>query len=109
MEFSGRASEEYYRFRSTQPTLTPINHEQTDFYAYLKNEGTKGVHTKGTNPNPVRALIFRDSFFSSLEPFVSPLFSEAEYHWKQFRAENKAYVLEYKPDIIMGISKNCNF
>ena len=87
--------------KSTRPTLTPIGHGQSDFYAYLKNEGTKGVHTKGTDSTLPRALIFRDSFFSSLEPFVSPLFSETEYHWKQFRAEDKEYVLEYKPDIII--------
>ena len=87
--------------RSTQITLTPVGRKPTDFYSYLKNAGRDGVHTKGATPALPRALIFRDSFFSALEPFVSPLFSEAEYVWKKFSEEDKKYVLEYKPDIII--------
>lgn len=87
--------------KSTQISMTPRNHSNTDFYSYVKNEGTNGILTKGTNNNLPKALIFRDSFFSALEPFTSPLFSEAEYKWKQFRDEDKDYILEYKPDIII--------
>ena len=57
--------------------------------------------TKGTDENLPRALIFRDSFFTALEPFASPLFSEAEYRWKNFSDEDKSSVLLYKPDIII--------
>ena len=87
--------------KSTQPILNPIGHDQSDFYIYLKNEGRDGVHTKGANPSLPRALIFRDSFFAALEPFVSPLFSEADYQWKQFDESCKEIVLNYKPDIII--------
>ena len=74
---------------------------RTEIENYLKNEGTNGVHTKGTNENLPRALIFRDSFFYALEPFISPMFSEAEYKWKQFNESDKEYILKYKPDIII--------
>lgn len=87
--------------KSTQVSMTPRNYSNTDFYSYVKNEGMNGILTKGTNNNLPKALIFRDSFFSALEPFTSPLFSEAEYKSKQFRDEDKEYILKYKPDIII--------
>lgn len=87
--------------KSTQIDFEAAGCELSDFYTYLKNEGRDGVHTKGMDENLPRALIFRDSFFTALEPFVSPLFSEAEYRWKNFSDEDKSSVLLYKPDIII--------
>ena len=87
--------------KSSCPTLSPIGKKNSDFYEYLKNEGRAGVHTKGTNENLPRALIFRDSFFSMLEPFTSPLFSESEYIWRNFRDSEKETILKYKPDILI--------
>lgn len=87
--------------KSTQVTLSPANQKIDNFYTYIRNEGRDGVHTKGADPTLPRAIIFRDSFFSALEPFVSPFFSEAEYHWRRFSEEDKDYVLQYKPDIII--------
>lgn len=86
----------------TVPVLEKVGDEK--FYTYLKNEYVDGVHTihtKGIDYNLPRALIFRDSFFTALEPFISPLFSEAEYLWKHFCEDDKDYVLQYKPDIII--------
>ena len=45
--------------------------------------------------------MFRDSFFTALEPFVSPLFSEVDYVWKDFTDSDKKRILEYKPDIVI--------
>ena len=87
--------------RSTQPRLTPAAHEAGELYTYLKNEEAKGVITEGRDRTLPRALVFRDSFFDILEPFVSPLFSHTEYIWKNFGDEDKAYVLEYRPDILI--------
>ena len=87
--------------KSTQPRLIPIGHDNADYYEYLKNEGVNYVNTKGSDKNLPRALIFRDSFFYALEPFISPLFSNAEYRGKPFSDEDKDYVLQYKPDIII--------
>lgn len=89
------------RSKSTQVILSPIGHTNKDFYSYISNNGREGVYTKGTDNKLPRALIYRDSFFVALEPFVSPLFSEAEYHWKKFEESDKDYVLKYKPDIII--------
>lgn len=89
------------RAKSTKVILSPSGCNTNDFYSYLNNGGRDGVHTKGTNNKLPRALIYRDSFFTALESFVSPFFSEAEYHWKPFEETDKDYVLEYKPDIII--------
>lgn len=70
-------------------------------YAYLKNEGRNGVRTVSEDKSLPRALVYRDSFFIALEPFISPLFSEAEYIWKRFGEEDKPHILEFKPDIII--------
>ena len=85
--------------KSTRPTLSPRNDEV--FYEYIKNAARDGVITKGKNKDLPRALIFRDSFFTALEPFTSPMFSEAEYIWREFRDSEKEYVLQYKPDVII--------
>lgn len=85
--------------KTTEVHVLPADGNQN--YTYLQNEGVQGVHTISQDKNLPRALIFRDSFFGALEPFTSPLFSEAEYIWKTFGDEDKARVLEFKPDIII--------
>lgn len=87
--------------KSTQVNFFPIGQNNEDLYTYIKNDGLNGIYTKGKNNKLPRALIYRDSFFIALEPFVSPLFSEAEYHWKSFEASDRDYVLKYRPDIII--------
>lgn len=50
----------------------------------------------------LKALIFRDSFFSALQPLISPYFKEARYVWKRpLFEELKQYVNEQKPDIVI--------
>ncbi len=86
---------------STLPVLLPATKQNSDYYTYLQNEDRKGVHTIGADKSLPRALIYRDSFFSALEPFTSPLFSEAEYRWNHFTDNDKEYVLQYKPDLLI--------
>lgn len=81
--------------------VAPDGSKLTDFYEYIKNDGRDGVHTLGTDKSLPRAIVFRDSFFSALEPFVSPLFSEAEYIWKDFTDADKEWILTYKPDVVV--------
>ena len=81
--------------------VTPDGAEFSDFYEYIKNEGRDGVQTRNKNVDLPRALVFRDSFFTALEPFVSPLFSEVDYVWKDFTDADKKRILEYKPDIVI--------
>jgi len=47
------------------------------------------------------AVIFRDSFFSALEPFTLCVFSRAEYIWHHFTSDDKARILTDKPDIVI--------
>ncbi len=87
--------------RSTLPTLSPVGAQNADFYEYIKNDGTNGVITHSKDTTLPRTLIFRDSFFSALEPFTSPLFSDAEYIGKRFNDGDKEYILNYQPDLII--------
>lgn len=79
----------------------PENSEWSDYYSYIKNDGRSGIITHSVNTDLPRALIFRDSFFTALQPFTSLIFSEAEYRWKQFTVEDKESILADKPDIII--------
>ena len=95
--------------------VTPDGAEFEDFYKYIMPEGCNvspisliitmpqlgSVHTYNKDSALPRALIFRDSFFNALGPFVSPLFSEVEYVWKDFTDADKERILEYKPDIVI--------
>lgn len=83
-------------------SATPATPSNGRGYIYLENEGLFGrLHTRGDNPALPRALFFRDSFCVALEPFLSPLFSEAEYLWHHFTDEDKEHVLEFKPDVVV--------
>ena len=86
-----------------KPDMSGVGGSYDDFHGSLRDvlHDVNGMVTKGANPSLPRALVFRDSFFRALEPFISPLFSETEYVWKQFRADDAERVLTYKPDIII--------
>lgn len=48
------------------------------------------------------ALVFRDSFFSLLEPFLSENFKEVVYVWKRYDQKNVEEILNYfTPDIVI--------
>lgn len=79
----------------------PKNSEWSNFYSYIKNDGRTEIITHSVNINLPKALVFRDSFFTALQPFTSLIFSEAEYRWKAFSAEDKEGILNNKPDIII--------
>ena len=95
--------------------VTPDGAEFEDFYKYIMPEGCNvspisliismpqfgSVRTYNKDSALPRALIFRDSFFNALEPFVSPLFSEVDYVRKDFMEADKERILEYKPDIVI--------
>ena len=87
--------------KSTQIKHTPKGHTNSEFYSFIPNNDINGLQTKGTDDKLPRALIYSDSFIGALEPFVSPLFSEIEYHWERFTESDKDYVLKYKPDIVI--------
>jgi hypothetical protein len=89
-----------------QRTIVEIEPEDgwESCYSYKKYEGDNGengIITENSNQDLPKALIFRDSFFKSLEPFTSSLFSRAEYIWRPFEQDDTGYILENKPDIII--------
>ncbi len=87
--------------RKTFVQFTPKGKSWTDRFAYVKNEGPRGVLTKNSDHSLPAAIIFRDSFFDVLVPFTSALFSRADYRWKMFDETDKQYILANKPDVII--------
>ena len=54
------------------------------------------------NKRNLRAVVFRDSFFVSLEPFLSENFSEVLYLWKEYDQQNlEELLVHFKPDIVI--------
>jgi alginate O-acetyltransferase complex protein AlgJ len=50
----------------------------------------------------LRAVVFRDSFFVSLEPFLSENFREVIYLWKDYDQKNLEEILiHFQPDIVI--------
>ncbi len=50
----------------------------------------------------LKAVVFRDSFFSNLEPFISENFKEVIYLWKDYDEKNVEELLStFNPDIII--------
>lgn len=87
--------------RDYDTAVKPIGGNWEEYYRGKKREGTGGVETINRNKALPKALVYRDSFCSSLEPFLSAQFSEAEYRWKMFTEEEKDYVKTYRPDIVI--------
>ena len=87
--------------KMTRVQYKPKGKNWTDVYSYIKNEGRKGITIEGKDKLLPSAIIFRDSFFTVLEPFTSTLFSKADYRWKMFDDTDKDYILANKPNIII--------
>jgi hypothetical protein len=86
--------------KRTIPVMRPVEGWER-YYRYTKNEEKDGIVTENTDIALSRAIIFRDSFFTALEPFISTLFSSAEYHVRWFTEQDKQAILQNKPDIII--------
>lgn len=81
---------------NTIVTITPQN-VSNPLYLFQRKEGRDFI-TIGANKSLPKALIYCDSFFVALHPFVSPLFSQAEYLWRKF---DKERLLQIKPDLLI--------
>lgn len=66
-------------------------------------KGKFGMLTKNKDNSLPTALIMRDSYFVTLEPFISSIFSEVEYVWTQPEKRNLRYLmnLSEKPDVFI--------
>jgi hypothetical protein len=75
------------------------------FFNYKENKILQGEYRTIVSENKVnnlpRIIIFGDSFFHNMQPFISCQFSALEYSWKIFEETDKDYILEMKPDIIV--------
>lgn len=58
--------------------------------------------TKGCKSKKLKAVVFRDSFFVSMQPFLSENFAEVIYLWQKYDQENMKEILKYfQPDIVI--------
>ena len=92
----GFAQEEMFR-------LDPLFERQTDPIgpharepAWCRAEWLRPIHPDPTLP---RAVIFHDSFFNEMIPFLSDHFSWAIYHWA-FKVDETLIAGE-KPDVVI--------
>jgi len=54
------------------------------------------------NKQNLRIMVFRDSFFNQIEPFISQNFAEVVYLWKDYDKKNISEIMKYyKPDIVI--------
>ncbi|MDR2618888.1 MAG: hypothetical protein LBC62_08470 [Treponema sp.] len=89
--------------KETKIAIEPESGWET-YYSYtIKEDVPIGEHvvTDGVDPALPRALIYRDSFFRAVQPYFSNDFSHAEYIWKILDENDKAYIREQKPDILI--------
>lgn len=87
--------------KSTRPVVKDGTHLYTDFFSVQKSDVPRRFHTVSKNENLPTAIVFRDSFGTALVPYLSTLFSRADYNWKFFSDDDKSYVLQEKPDIVV--------
>jgi len=79
----------------------PKKYQWSDIYSFVNfNNGNKTISINKNTLLP-KALIFHDSFFNTLQPFTSTMFSEAEYKNIFFEETDKEYILHSKPDLII--------
>lgn len=68
-------------------------------YKYLKNEGRNGVIVK--SKKSLKVLMFRDSFTSAMEPYISETFGDVEYIWDHNFNNYQNKIITEKPDIVI--------
>ena len=75
-------------------TCTPVNEQP-------KAKGTE-THTMVCDTQKLNAVIFRDSFFSALQPYFSRYFYRSTYIWEAMNYKSLAkYVEQERPDIVI--------
>ncbi|MCR5046956.1 MAG: hypothetical protein K6A42_10295 [Treponema sp.] len=91
------------RVKSSQIAMVPVNAVDSDYYdlRQISDEPGAALIATGKNKSLPTAMVFRDSFCIFLTQFLSPLFSRTEYYWRWFTEEDKALVLQNKPDLII--------
>jgi len=90
---------------STEVVFTPKGISWSDIFTEKilpKKVGSKqDMITTSSKGAPIKAVIFRDSFFIHLEPFVSSCFSNLYYKWKIMDESDKEFIIREKPDLVI--------
>ena len=68
----------------------------------LPNEPDRPSIIKKCQGKQLKAVVFRDSFFTALDPYFSENFSQVVYLWKSYDKKNMEEILKvFKPDIVI--------
>ena len=88
--------------------IVPSKGSSAYYNITYESKRTREIQAKSHDSSLPRALVFRDSFFISLIPFVSPLFSFIDYHWTKWDTNR---VLEAKPNLIIFemVERHCHY
>lgn len=94
----GNIKPEYYKGESIDYEFNPKQD-----YNYTKATLENGWFTTQIQDDSLpRAIIYRDSFFSAMQPFFSNHFSFVEYrHHKQLKKTDLDNIIEQKPDLVV--------
>jgi len=90
-------------YRAVEPFLQCGNKLPVDI-EFSMLDYTKEEHSFSTNcpQGELRAVVFRDSFFEALVPYISLNFKEVIYLWKQYDPKNVEELFRvFKPDIVI--------
>lgn len=72
-----------------------------DYKVTNKTIGEAYITNNMNSSSKYKAVIYRDSFFTNLIPFVSVYFNEAQYINRKIKEEDITYIVEQKPDIVI--------
>ncbi len=76
-------------------------HPKFDECSDYASENSRLFTTKCSGSR-LNALVFRDSFFTSLQPFVSLYFNESTYIWERMTfSRAQEHIQKSKPDIVI--------
>lgn len=93
--------EESYRDLDNSPRCAQSTPFDYQFSNLKKNPKAVSLSRKCADAK-LKALVFRDSFFASLEPYFSENFSQVIYLWKYYDQKNVEELLKiFKPDIVI--------
>lgn len=87
--------------------IEDIEYPRLDFaydtsYEFIVNSrfGSEGIITENENSD-LDVIVLRDSFANDLERYISETFGRVHFLWYETFYDQKDYILEYQPDIVV--------
>lgn len=89
--------EKYFAEKSYRPILDKCTHKNTSNEIAFNETFTTQCSKSG-----LTVLVYRDSFFTNLQPFISSYFQKATFIWSKLKFKDvQQRIIEDKPDLII--------